>query len=314
MQTIKGSVKNKSMDKQLEVFEQHRKILEGLAYRMMGTLCDAQEIVQDTYLKWHDADQSSIGNAKAWLITVCSRLAINRLDKAYFQRETYVGDWLPEPFPDSDSAVDEPSQLLETSDSLSMALLVTLESLTPSERAAFLLHDVFEMGFDEIAASLQLQTEQSRQLASRARKKVVAMKPRFVVETAQHEKLLNGFLNALDNLDTSQLVSLLSEEIKMYSDGGGQVSALRGVLVGNNEVARFFIKIFTGIRKRGSVFKLVPQRFNGALGILVYQDNVLSTALNIETDGNLVHRLYAVRNPDKLQSAFPRSMALPDEC
>lgn len=299
-----------TVDEKLRIFELHRTTLEGLAYRMTGTLSDAQEIVQDTYLRWHESDTPTINNPKAWLITACSRLAINRLDKAYRQRESYIGEWLPEPFPHHEENDDGPYQLLDMADSLSMALLVTLETLTPTERAAFLLHDVFEMSFDEIAQSLQLNSDQCRQLARRARQKVIAMKPRFSAKPVEHEKLLSGFLQAIESLDTAELVKLFSEEIEMYSDGGGVVQALQHVLKGNNAVAGFFVKIFTGLLNQGERIRYVPQYFNGSLGLLIYQNDELATALNFETDGAKIKGIYAVRNPNKLQRAFPETMSL----
>ena len=181
-------------DEKASIFEQHRATLEGIAYRMMGTLDEARDVVQDTYLKFDEADLGQLQNPRAWLITVCSRLALNQLRSARARREVYVGEWLPEPFP---QPVDgDPGSRAELDETLSVALLMALEKLTPVERAAFLLHDVFDLTFDEVATTLERTSTSCRQLASRARKRLRDDKPRFQSSPEEHRRLLEGFFSA----------------------------------------------------------------------------------------------------------------------
>lgn len=286
------------LDERTAVFEQHRRTLEGIAYRMLGTLTDARDVVQETWLKWNSVEVDSLESPRAWLITVCSRLALNQLQSARHQREIYVGEWLPEPFPDDPG--NDPAHQHDMDDTLSIALLRALEKLSPVERAVFLLHDIFEMEFDEVSQVVGKNSTHCRQLAVRARKRVRDERPRFNTTPAQHQALLEGFINAAQRLDMDGLISLLSQQVEMYSDGGGKVEALPRMLCGAAEVAQFFIRIFNGFSTKGTDLRIVPQRFNGSLGILFYEDGRLATALTIEADGNHISHIYAVRNPDKL--------------
>lgn len=280
------------------IFEEHRRTLEGLAYRMLGTLGEAHDVVQETYLKWHGVDPESIRNPRAWLITVCSRLALNELRSARKQREVYVGEWLPEPFPGGREL--DPSEQSERDETLSVALLLALEQLTPAERAAFLLHDVFDLGFDEIAEILGKTSPNCRQLARRARQRVREGRPRFEASPEEHGRLLDGFLAAARGLDLAALTSLLAEQVELYSDGGGKVEALPEMLAGSGAVAAFFVAIFTRLRREHVEIRLLRQRFNGSLGALIFENDHLATAMTVEAEDGRIHRLYAVRNPDKL--------------
>ena len=176
------------MDNQIGLFEEHRPLLEGLAYRMLGTRTDAQDVVQDTYLKWRHSDMKEIRNARSWLVTVCSRLAMDAMKSARMRRESYYGVWLPEPFVDDRAA--SPADRLEIDDTVSVALMLSLEQLSPPERATFLLYEVFDYSFEEIATILGKSTVACRQLASRARARVKAAKPRFHVSADEHRRLL----------------------------------------------------------------------------------------------------------------------------
>jgi len=287
------------------VFEQHRRTLEGLAYRMLGTLAEAQDAVQETYLKWHEVDPVSLTNPRAWLITVCSRIALNHLKSAKKTREIYVGAWLPEPYPD-EYGYDflDPSVEMEFDDTISMALLLALEKLSPSERAVFLLHDIFELSFDEISVAIGKSGANCRKLATRARIRVSENRPRFQTTSKEHQSLFSAFLTAARQFDTEKLVSLLAEGVELYSDGGGKVDALPAVLRGNKDVAIFLAAVFSNYNQQGVIISTKMQWFNGSLGVLVFEDEQLGTALTIETHNGCINRVYAVRNPSKLSGVL----------
>ncbi len=280
------------------LFESHRKTLEGIAYRMLGSLAEASEIVQETYIKWHQQDIGAIDNPRSWLITVCTRLSMNQLKLAYKQREDYIGEWLPEPLVEDFS--DPLHAQLEFNESLSMALLRVLEMLSPTERAVFLLYDVFELSFSEIADTVHKTPAACRQLASRARKHIRENRPRFNATPDEHRTLLHQFGTALKTCDFNELVSIFAEDIEVYSDGGGKVSALPKVMHGHLSAARFLFKVYSDFQKQNIEIDIVPQRFNGSLGMLIYENKVLSTTLMVECTYGKICRIYAVRNPDKL--------------
>lgn len=280
------------------IFEQNRRTLEGIAYRMLGTLAEARDVVQETYLKWRGVEAGSLDSPRAWLITVCSRIALNQLQSARRQRELYVGTWLPEPFPEE--AGDDPSVQAELDDSVSVALLLALETLSPVERAAFLLHDVFDLSFDEIAPVIGKTSANCRQLATRARQRVRDNRPRFRTTPEEHRRLLEGFIGAVRQGNLEQLVALLADGVEAYSDGGGKATALPAVLHGAEAVARFLVAVFEGYRQQNVAIRMLPQRFNGSQGVLTFEDGRLATAFTIEVDAGRIQRLFAVRNPDKL--------------
>lgn len=283
-------------------FERHRRTLEGLAYRMLGTLSDAEDAVQETYLRWQAQDPSTIEIPRAWLMTVCTRICLNQLKVAYRRRETYVGEWLPEPyFHPVDHA--DPEQQLGQHQSLTVALLHVLETLSPVERAVFLLHDVFGLKFAEVARVVQRPEATCRQSAVRARRRVRADKGRFIATDADHRRLLTQFIAAAKAQDLEGLMALLSEDVAVYSDGGGKVSALPGVLHGGRKAAHFFVGVFSRYHRDGVVIRAERRVFNGSSGLLLFEGDHLATALTIECDGTHIHRIYAVRNPDKLVQA-----------
>ncbi|WP_084544305.1 RNA polymerase sigma-70 factor [Chroogloeocystis siderophila] len=293
---------SKMTDERTLIFEQNRQTLEGIAYRMLGDLSDARDVVQETYLKWREVDFSSLHSPRAWLITVCSRTALNQLQSARTRRELYVGTWLPEPYLDKLS--QDPSAQVELDDTVSVALLLALERLSPPERAAFLLHDVFDLSFGEIASILGKSNASCRQLATRARRRVQEQRPRFHTTPEEHHKLLYAFISAARQGDLEQLMAVLSNNVELYSDGGGKVEALFDILQGANQVARFFISIFDRYHQRNIAVQTLMLRFNGVPGILIYENGQLATALTIDVYAEQIHHLYAIRNPDKL-SDFP---------
>lgn len=292
-------------DTKAEIFELYRRTLEGIAYRMLGSLAEAQDVVQDTYLKWHKIDDATLENPRAWLMTVCTRTALTLLQSARKRRETYVGEWLPEPYPDEPGL--DPGAQAELKDTVSIALLVALEKLSPVERAVFLLHDVFELSFGEIGDILERSSANCRQLAVRARTRIRADRPRFRAGPVEHRRLLESFISAARDCNVQQLIVLLAEEVETYSDGGGKAEALPEVLRGAGAVAQFFASVFVRYRQRGVRVRTILQSFNGSLGVLIVEDKLLSTALTIEADAGSIRRIYAVRNPDKLHGLRPRA-------
>lgn len=287
------------MNERANLFEQHRGLLQGIAYRMLGTLADAQDVVQDTYLKWSRASRDEVRDARAWLVTACSRQALDVLKSARVRRESYCGVWLPEPF--HEAATDDPSDRADLDESVSMALMLALEKLSPAERAAFLLHDVFGHEFDEIAPILGKSSATCRKLASRARASVRASRPRFEATAEDHRRLLSAFLKAAYAGELDELKSLLSTSVEMHSDGGGKADAAPEVLRGAAEVARFLVRVLHERPAAQVGRRIEPCRFNGAPGVLIHEAGRLVTALSVAVHDGLIQGIYAVRNPDKLR-------------
>ncbi len=292
------------MDEKTVIFEGNRRLLEGLAYRMLGTLADAQDVVQETYLKWQYADVSRIENARAWLVTVCSRLSLNVLNSARARRESYVGPWLPEPYID-DRAVD-PAHRAHIDDSVSVALMLALENLSPAERAAFLLSEIFDYSFEEIAGILGKSSAACRKLASRARLSLKTEKPRFSTTPDEHQRLVGAFLQAARSGDLDTLKALLADSVELHSDGGGKAQAVPEILRGLDAVGAFFAKIGPAYWDARSV-AMVSHWFNGVPGVLIYDNGRLNTALTASVAHGRITGIYALRNPDKL-APFPATL------
>ncbi len=275
-------------------FEVYRPLLFSLAYRMLGTRADAEDIVQDAYLRWQSASQDEVRAPKSYLTTVVARLSLDSLKSARRKRETYVGEWLPEPIvePPGTSAV-------EMAESLSLAFLHVLETLSPDERVAFLLREVFDADYAEIAATLDTSEPNCRQLIARARKHIRDRRPRFKVDRARQQSVLQQFLLAAQTGDPSQLLPLLSPDVVMHSDGGGKVAATINPIYGADKVTRFF----QGIAKKGATAGLVSEfaTVNGAPGALLMQGETRSAVVSIElNDAGQIHRIFFIVNPDKL--------------
>lgn len=285
-----------SMDAEADRFEKERSYLTGLAYRMLGALSEAQDVVQDAYLRWHRVAHDEIGNPRAYLAKVVTRLCVDRLRSARARRETYVGPWLPEPLLESEDLLVQPDESL--AETLSVAFLLALERLSPLERAAFLLHDVFDMEFGEVAAILDRTETNCRQLASRARSHVKDSKPRFAVSAERGAQLADAFLAAILRGDLAGLTALLAEDAVLKSDGGGKVLAALLPIEGADKIARFFIGL--GQKARGLNLAARPARINGLPGFVIYLDDELVQTLAFEIDGAKIRAVYAVRNPDKL--------------
>jgi RNA polymerase sigma-70 factor (ECF subfamily) len=278
----------------------HRPVLQGIAYRMLGSMAEAEDAVQETFLRWHRQDQaqqlSEIREPKAWLITTLTRHCIDRLRAAKAQRENYIGMWLPEPVVQEPAI--EPLDRLELAETLSMALLMMLERLSPDERAAFLLHEVFETDYVDVARILGKTEPACRQLVHRAKDRVKEGKPRFTPSRAEQEKVMEGFKRAVASGDVAGLAALFSADATLYSDGGGKAAATLNPIYGSEKIARFFI----GVRdKVPEGHEIVPRIINGSLGYVVYLGNKPLQANHFEFDGDRITAVHIVRNPDKLQ-------------
>src|SRR5579872_4435282 len=274
----------------------YRRRLLGLAYRMLGSRSDAEDVVQDAYLRF--ADATDVRSPEAFLVTVVTRLCLDRLKSAKAQREIYVGPWLPEPVFDTDGLSAEAAT--ELADDLSFALLLALDRLSPQERAAFLLHDVFDIPFSEIAAMIERSEPACRQLATRARRAVRHERP-VPAATDSHAHLLQAFLEAVGSGDLSQLTGLLREDAVAVTDGGGRKSAALNPIYGADKVARFFISVAGKAKATGQDIRIEPATINGGIGALLYLDGELDHSLSIGIDGGKIAAIYLVRNPDKLR-------------
>lgn len=284
-------------DPHASVFEPHRGLLTGVAYRMLGSVSDAEDMVQETWLRWTRANPGEIDSPRSWLVTVVSRLCLDRLKSAQRKREEYYGTWLPEPFLQEAAPVSLESQVDE---SVSIAMLLVLERLSPVERAGFLLHEVFGHTFEEVGEILGKTAVSCRKLVSRARDRVRAEKPRFVTTSGEHEELLNRFMAACRVGEVAPLMDLLGESAALYSDGGGKASAVPKVLEGREAIAKFFISISRQGGPARGFYETAPTSFNGAPGILIQQDGATVTALALEIVEGKIRKIFAHRNPDKL--------------
>jgi RNA polymerase sigma-70 factor (ECF subfamily) len=273
----------------------HRGRLLGLAYRMLGSRSDAEDVVQDAYLRF--AGAQNVHNPEAFLVTIVTRLCLDRLKSAKAQREIYVGPWLPEPVFDAEGLSAESAT--ELADDLSFALLLALDRLSPMERAAFLLHDVFDTPFSEIAAMLDRTEAACRQLASRARRAVRDNRPAPAATPDSHARLLQAFSATVASGNVRQLAELLREDAVALTDGGGRKFAARNPIIGADKVARFFIGLAG--KTAGQEVRIEPAMINGAVGALLYLDGELDLTLSMAIDGEKIAAIYIVRNPDKLR-------------
>ena len=276
------------------VFEPLRGRLFGVAYRMTGTRADAEDIVQETYLRWHRADAGAVRSPEAWLVRVASRLSIDRLRKASAERERYTGPWLPEPLFGDPS----PEERLELDSDISLAFMALLERLAPDERAAFLLHDVFDCSYPEIARVLRKSEAACRQVVHRARGRVRGDRRRFRASEAEYRRLIEKFTEAARAGDEATLLSLFAEDATLTSDGGGVVPAARKVVRGRKRIARLFLVLARKFRGRMAQTILT---INDEPGLVTFLDGEPLTATSFETDGHNILALYNVLNPEKLK-------------
>ncbi|MGN2253730.1 RNA polymerase sigma factor SigJ [Frateuria sp. GZRe12] len=284
------------MDTQTALFQQHRPRLFGLAYRMLGTPTDAEDVLHDAWLRWHAQDTAALDDPEAWLVTVTTRLALDRLRRAKTEREHYTGPWLPEPLvPDA----EHPEAELERGETLTLSFLLLLERLSPEERAAFLLHEVFDYSHAEAAAILGIAEDACRQRVHRAKTRLREGRPRFSVDTPTQRRMLQRFIEAVKQPDLESLRALFAEDAIAIADGGGVVRAVLRPLQGADRLARLYMQIGTRFYSRPDVH-FTTTTLNGEPVLLAWAGDTLVSATWVECEGDRITATLALRHPDKL--------------
>jgi RNA polymerase sigma-70 factor (ECF subfamily) len=276
-------------------FEEQRARLFGLAYRLLGSAADAEDVVQDTYVRWSGADQAAIVAPPVWLARVATNLCLNRLASARARREVYIGPWLPEPVLTSDGTLG-PMESAAQRDSVSLALLVLLERLTPAERAVFVLREAFGYGYRDIAAIFGLSEANCRQLHRRVRQRLPAATSRFAPDRGQWRDLVDRFLAAARDGDLPGLERLLAADVTAWADGGGKVVAARRPVLGRDRVARYL----AGITRFGAGLQISVTEVNGAPAVVGTRAGTLAGVLVLEVSGDQITAVHLMSNPDKL--------------
>ena len=273
-------------------FVTHRSLLFTVAYEMLGSAADAEDVVQETWLRWADVDRAEVRDPRAYLVRIVTRQALNRLRTLARRREDYVGEWLPEPLPTSLDVAED----VELAESVSIAMLTVLETLAPAERAVFVLREVFEVPCADIAEAVDKTPAAVRQIAHRAREHVAARRPRIQVDLAEHQRVVERFLAALRTGDLQVLLDVLSPEVVLVADGGGEVAAFRRPVVGRDRVATLLSRFKTIVPDAvvGSVW------LNGAPAVRIDLAGELDTAVTFMVEEGRIARIYAIRNPHKL--------------
>ena len=274
-----------------DVFALHRSLLFTVAYEMLGSAADAEDVVQETWLRWADVDHAVVRDQRAYLVRIVTRQALNRLRSVARRREEYVGEWLPEPLLTSpDVAAD-----VELADSLSIAMLTVLETLAPAERAVFVLREVFDTPYDEIAEAVGKSPAAVRQIAHRARDHVAARRPRMPVSSTEQQQAVDRFLAAIRHGDLQGLLDVLAPDIVAISDGGGLVAAARHPIKGAERVAGFLI-----VAARIADLEVKPVWLNGSPALRIDIGGEVNTAVSLTVENGSITRIYAMRNPHKL--------------
>ena len=282
----------------MQIFEEARPRLLGLAYRILGSRADAEDAVQDTFLKWQEVDRASIDTPAAWLTTACTRRCLDLLKAAHRKRVDYVGAWLPEPI--HTASDDNAEEKLALTSSLTTAFLLMLERLTPKERAAYLLHEIFGQPYDEVAETLDMQETAARKLVSRAKTNIGLEKARHQTPRERQDELLSAFHSAIHGGNVTGLSALLSADVKLTADGGGKVATVLGVLAGKETVLAFIIDRLT---EYWSHYVWEIGDINGGRGIMLRDEAkneiAATVAFGYDGDGN-VNDIFIMRNPEKL--------------
>ncbi|MEU3542316.1 RNA polymerase sigma-70 factor [Streptomyces paromomycinus] len=284
-----------------EVFVTHRNLLFTVAYELLGSAADAEDVLQETWLRWVGVDLATVREHRAYLVRITTRQALGRLRTLGRRKESYVGSWLPEPLLTTPDVAED----VELADSVSTAMLLVLETLTPTERAVFVLREVFDLGYDEIAASVDKSPDAVRQIAHRARAHVAARRPRGTVSPAETRDALDAFRRAVETGDLQTLVDILAPDVVLLGDGGGVKQAVLRPVVGVDKVSRLLVG---GLRKTGPI-SLRPAQINAGPALLIHLDGELDTVVTAHVENGLITGLYAVRNPEKL-SHMERETAL----
>ncbi|MFF9769936.1 RNA polymerase sigma-70 factor [Streptomyces sp. NPDC014636] len=277
------------MDSATSAFVAHRNLLFTVAYEMLGSAADAEDVLQETWLRWAGVDLHTVRDQRAYLVRMTTRQALSRLRTLRRRKESYVGPWLPEPLLTAPDVADD----VELADSISMAMLLVLETLTPTERAVFVLREVFGLDYDEIAEAVDKSPVAVRQIAHRARAHVAARRPREVVSPAETRGALEAFQRAVETGDLQRLLDMIAPDVVLLTDGGGTVQAALAPVVGADRVARVLGRIDAAV-------SLQPTQVNGHPALTLRRDGKVDTVLAVRLDGGLITGLYAVRNPEKL--------------
>ncbi|MFI6784386.1 RNA polymerase sigma-70 factor [Micromonospora sp. NPDC050276] len=288
-------------DLAVDAFVTHRNLLFTVAYELLGSAADAEDVLQETWLRWADADLAAVRDQRAYLVRITTRLALNRLRAVGRRRESYVGSWLPEPLLTAPDVADD----VELAESVSMAMLLVLETLAPTERAVFVLREVFDLAYDEIAEAVDKSPAAVRQIAHRARAHVAARRPRGRVSPAESRRVLEAFQAALETGDVQGLLDVLAPDVVLLGDGGGIRPAVLRPVAGADKVAR----LLSATHLRVATMALHPAQVNGHPALILRLDGALDTVLTLRIDDGLVSGVYAVRNPEKL-SHLRRETAL----
>ncbi|MEU8031303.1 RNA polymerase sigma-70 factor [Streptomyces sp. NPDC049099] len=288
-----------------DLFETHRPLLVGVAYRMLGRVADAEDVVQDAWLRWSRADRAEVREPRAYLVRITTRLAIDRLRQVQARGEAYVGPWLPEPYLTEfgDAAPDAADHALLT-DSVSLAVLVVMESLSPLERAVFVLREAFGYPYAEIAALLDRAETAVRQLAGRARRHVEERRPRYEVDPAQRRELTERFLAAAGGGDLDELMSLLAPDVRLVGDSGGKAKAPVRILHSADKVGRFLIAVAQQQLQAEPSYRFLET--NGGPALLTLSDGKPDSLVQVDVADGRVTTVYVVRNPDKLRHLADR--------
>ena len=283
----------------MATFEDYRTLMFSIAYRMLGSVMEAEDIVQEAYLRYQAVATDEIQYPKAFLSTVVTRLCLDHLKSAKTKREMYVGPWLPEPLlTETNDVWVSPAQQVNTMESISMAFLVLLESLTPAERAVFLLREVFDYDYEEIARIVDKSESTCRQVFSRAKKHITENRPRFESTPEEHQQMMLNFMAAIGEGEMDGLTNLLAEGVTLWSDGGGKVQAATRPIMGKDRVARFFLGIQ---RLRTPNMQLEVAQLNGKPAFIIRQGDGIRMVLMLDVSHGKIQAIRSVGNPDKLQ-------------
>ncbi|MFF5254109.1 RNA polymerase sigma-70 factor [Streptomyces leeuwenhoekii] len=280
-------------DPATETFVAHRNLLFTVAYEMLGSAADAEDVLQETWLRWVGADLGQVRDPRAYLVRITTRQALNRLRAVKRRREAYVGPWLPEPLLTAPDVAED----VELAESVSMALMLVLETLSPTERAVFVLREVFDVGYDEIAAAVGKSPAAVRQIAHRARQHVDARRPRKTVSPSETRAALESFRRALETRDPQDLLDVLAPDVVLVSDGGGIKRAAVRPVVGAGKVVRFYLG---GSARAGATITCEPTLVNGGPALAVRLDGELDGVMALRVEEARITGLYYVRNPEKL--------------
>jgi len=280
-------------DPATEAFVAYRNLLCTVAYEMLGSAADAEDVLQETWLRWAGVDLGTVRDQRAYLVRITTRQALGRLRTLGRRKESYVGPWLPEPLLTAPDVAED----VELADSVSMAMLLVLETLTPNERAVFVLREVFDLAYDEIAEAVGKSPAAVRQIAHRARAHVAARRPRGVVSAAETRDALEAFQRAAETGDLQSLLDILAPDVVFLGDGGGVVQAVLAPVVGADKVARL---LAIGLDRIADAASLQPAHVNGFPALIIRFDDEIDTVIAVRIDDGLITGLYAVRNPEKL--------------